>query len=604
MSGKANKVNVSGLSAVFLCLACTLTSTAYAQLDLAPLPAQSWGEEEAKHLGSRAGFGLSQRELERLSRSSPDQAVKLLLQGFGSEVLPDFDHSGVFEPALDPFPPSRPATTRLAKQQGHALGVKVKPSGNRPLQPVVNKFFYWLRASRLETDRVSYWWADRMLNTRHPLREKLALFWHGHFATNEDKVRDYRKMLLQLELFQDQGLGNFRDLLIAVAQDPAMLTFLDAGVNTNDSPNENFAREIMELFTMGVGHYTERDVQEAARAFTGWNVSNLDFTVIETLHDDGEKTFLGQTGNFSGVDVIDLVLAQQATADFLAAKLYRYFVSEDLADEDVRQLGELLVAQEFRVADFLGVLFRSRDFYALQHRGARIKSPVEMMVFTYRQLGLDKVPGVPDFNVVSGALGQRLLHPPTVAGWSQGRSWITPSLMFERSNFVLDVLFPSIDFVPPDRNPPFVREVSRVQARLRQGLSIANATKPTGMGEGDMAASNMLADRDEDFNTRLGSMRGWQMALERVKPIPRTVTSLNLSAYVLAQELSTPREVVDHLARKFFHVRLSEATLGGMSSFLIEELGTEDMASVRSYAEEPLRKLLHKMLSLPEYQLG
>ena len=224
------------------------------------------------------------------------------------------------------FPASRPAATRAAKQTGSALGVAVKPGGNRPLQPVVNKFFYWLRASRLESDRVAYWWANRMLRQSYPLAEKMALFWHGHFAANEDKVRDYRKMLKQLELFQQAGLGSFRDLLIGVAQDPAMLVFLDAGVNTKDSPNENFAREIMELFTMGVGNYSEADVREAARAFTGWSVDNLSFYVNAQLHDGESKKFLGSVGSFDGVDVIDIILQQPVASEFIAAKIYRYFV--------------------------------------------------------------------------------------------------------------------------------------------------------------------------------------------------------------------------------------------------------------------------------------
>ncbi len=154
-------------------------------------------------------------------------------------VMPPFNHSGVFDPGLDPFPPSRPATTEAAKADGGALGIQVKPAGNRPVQPVVNKFFYWLRASSLESNRVAYWWANRMLTTERALQEKIALFWHGHFATNEDKVRDYRKMLKQVELFQAQGLGNFHSLLLAVARDPAMLAFLDAGINVKGSPKWN-----------------------------------------------------------------------------------------------------------------------------------------------------------------------------------------------------------------------------------------------------------------------------------------------------------------------------------------------------------------------------
>jgi uncharacterized protein (DUF1800 family) len=267
--------------------------------DLSPIAPQDWSYERASHLLERAGFGGTPEEIQRLAAMTPQEAVRYLVrfQTVDSSQLQPFDHSGVFDAGLDPFPASRPATTDQAKAKGEALGVKVKPGGNRPMQPVVNKFFYWLRASRLETDRVSYWWANRMLTTNRPLEEKMALFWHGHFATNEDKVRDYRKMLQQLELFQSQGTGSFRGLMIGVAQGPAMLAFLDAGVNVKGAPNENFAREIMELFTMGVGNYSEKDIREAARAFTGWDFQDLTFRVNPDKHDDGVKNVLGQSGN-------------------------------------------------------------------------------------------------------------------------------------------------------------------------------------------------------------------------------------------------------------------------------------------------------------------
>ncbi|MEM7078884.1 MAG: DUF1800 domain-containing protein [Pseudomonadota bacterium] len=587
-------------------LACVLlfSTLVYADIDLRPLPAGQWDERHAAHLLSRAGFGGTPDEVAALHRMGLAGAINHLLEARDSDT--QFDRSGVFDPGLDPFPPSRPATTRMAKARGEALGVKVKAGGNRPLQPVVNKFFYWLRASRLETDRVAYWWADRMVAGEAPLQHKMALFWHGHFATNEDKVRDYRKMLKQLRLLQDQGLGNFRDLLIGVAQDPAMLVFLDAGVNTKDSPNENFAREIMELFTMGVGNYGERDVQEAARAFTGWDVDGLDFVVNQQAHDSATKEFLGRSGPFDGVEVIDIILQQPVTAEFIAGKIYRYFVSEDLDAVGAQQLGRLLRDVNYDISAYLRAIFSAREFYLPGHIGSRIKGPVELMISTYRLLDLERAPGVPDFNVVAGALGQRLMHPPTVAGWSHGRSWITPSLMFERGNFVLDVLYPDIGFVAPDRYPGYTAEIVNVQNRLRQGMSVSQATKPTGItgGEDMMAASNLLADRDEEFNTRLGSMRGWQMALERVKPLSRHTARLRLTAEVTAAELSSPREVVDYYAQKFFAVQPDGEVLDQLSQHLEEELGTPDIDAAISYLEEPLRNMLHAMLSLPEYQLG
>ncbi len=575
-------------------------------LNLDPISPSQWSSQHAAHLASRAGFGGTPAEIISLAKTEPKSAVAYFVDGHGESNVGEFDHSGIFDQGLDPFPPSRPATTQLAKKEGHALGINVKPGGNRPLQPIVNKFFYWLRASRLETDRVSYWWANRMLKTNHPMQEKMALFWHGHFATNEDKVRDYRKMLKQLELFQSEGLSNFRELLIGVAQDPAMLVFLDAGVNTKDSPNENFAREIMELFTMGVGNYTESDVQEAARAFTGWNSKKLIFYIDQDKHDKGEKHFLGEQGRFSGIDIIDLILEQQCTAEFIAAKLYRYFVNDELSQEGAQQLGQLLQQKRYDLREFMTTLFLSEDFYSDENQGAHIKNPVELVISTYRKLGMDSVPGVPDFNVVTGSLGQRLMHPPTVAGWSEGRSWITPSLLFERGNFVLDSLFPDVGFIPWDRYPAFTPEVVNVQKRLRQGMSISVATKPSGIDseDGMMADSNMLADRDESFNTRLGSLRGWQMAIQRVKPIVRDTFSGSLTDMLLDSEVETPEEAVLFFHELFFHVPVDDSVLKQLADFLRQEIGGSDLRSSASFLEAPLRKVLHNMLSLPEYQLG
>ncbi|HZA65656.1 MAG TPA: DUF1800 family protein, partial [Geminicoccaceae bacterium] len=311
------------------------------QGDLAPLSHAEWSYDRAAHLLERAGFGGTPEEIEALAAMSPAEAVAYLVdyEAIANDHLPAFDPSDIHDPGLVDFPPSRPATTELAKETGEALGVRVKPAGNRPLQPVVNKFFYWLRASMLETRRVAYWWADRMLSTARPLEEKMALFWHGHFATSEDKVRDFRKMLRQNETLRRHATGDFRDLVVAIAQDPAMLYFLDAGVNVKGAPNENFAREIMELFTMGVGNYGEIDIREAARAFTGWNADDLTFVVHDEQHDDGAKTFLGETGNFDGVEIVDIIMAQPATADFIAGKLYRYLVREDIEPDLQAELG-------------------------------------------------------------------------------------------------------------------------------------------------------------------------------------------------------------------------------------------------------------------------
>jgi hypothetical protein len=574
------------------------------QNDLTPIGSADWSYDFAAHLLERAGFGGTPEQVQVFAKMTPAQAVARLVhfEGTDASQLPPFDHSGIHDPGLEPFPPSRPAVTDLAKAKGEALGIKVKPSGNRRMQPIVDEFFYWLRASVLETNRVAYWWVNRMLTSPQPLREKIALFWHGHFASNEAKVRDYRKLLGQLELFQKQGTGNFRDLTVAVAQNPAMLSFLDAGVNVKGASNENFAREIMELFTMGVGHYTEKDIREAARAFTGWNYKDVTFVVNKDEHDDGEKTFLGKTGRFDGVEVIDIIMEQPATADYIAGKLYRYFVRQDLSIELQKQLGSVLRQGHYEIKPLLEKIFLSRDFYSPASVGTQITSPVQFAITTYQKLGLTSVPGVPDFNSVTGGLGQQLFQPPTVAGWAGGQSWITPGLLLERANFARDVLFPDISFLPPDRYTGG-GEVRRVAERIREGMDISTATKDESKS-GEMAESNKNADRDEEFNTRYGSFRGSQMAIERVKAIPRDTAQVKLARMVMDHNLKNTTQVVDYMIHRFMRVAPGDDVRQKLVVFLNNELGTPDISVAQTYIEQPLRLLLHLIMSQPEYELS
>ncbi len=570
--------------------------------DLRPIGAADWNAQRARHLLERAGFGGTPAEVARLAAMTPQEAVRSLIGGGTPDVLAAFDESGVHDAGLEPFPASRPAATDLAKKTGEALGVKVKPDGNRRLQPVADRFFYWLRASRLETQRMSYWWANRMLVSPHSLQEKMTLFWHGHFATSEDKVRDYRKLLKQNVMLRRIGMGSFRDLMIAVAQDPAMLAYLDAGVNVRGSPNENFAREIMEMFTMGVGNYSEQDIREAARAFTGWNFRDLDFVVNPGKHDEGVKQVLGQTGNFDGVQLIDIILAQPVTAEYLAEKLYRFFVLDDMPPALKKQLGAQLRASGYQIAPLLQTLFLSRDFYSAQAVATRIKPPVELVISTYRKLGLRQVPGVPDFNDLTESMGQKLFYPPTVAGWPNGASWITPGLLLVRGNFVYDVVFPDVGFVPPDRHPgASFRDIVAVGDKLARGMDVASATRAE--QKDGSAISNQMADRDEDFNTRLASYHGWRSAVEKVKPIARTTAPLDLLDLVRADGATDAPSAVDALIRRFVSVTIDAPVRARFAGFLSAELGTADLVRADTYAEEALRETLHLILSLPEYQL-
>jgi len=333
----------------------------------------------------------------------------------------------------------------------------------------------------------------------------------------------------------------------------------------------------------------------------------LEFHADPAKHDDGEKTFFGETARYDGVGIIDRILAAPATPQYISGKLYKFFVRDDLSPELRAALGSRLRESHYDIAPLLETIFLSKDFYADTSRGSRIKSPVEFVVSTYRKLGQTHLPGAPDFNRVTEALGQHLLFPPTVAGWSYGRSWITPSLLIERGNFALDLAFPDIEFLPEDRYPvyPTGAEIRAVHRRLRAGEDMISATRPVDEKAGDdmMAMSNKV-DRAEAFNTRYASYRGWQMAIERVKPIVRDLPRLDLARMVLRKELKTPQAVVDYFAARFLSVPLSDATRQQLASSFEHELGSADVLASGTALEEPLRVLLHLMLSRPEYQLG
>ncbi len=570
--------------------------------DLSPIGAADWNLDRAAHLLAHAGFGGTPEEVRALAARGVEGAVRSLVhyEDVPNPGMAPFVESGLWDRSLLPFPESRPEATDRALRSGSSMGVAAKPSGNRPLQPVSDRFFYWLRATMLETRRLGYWWANRMLQTTHPLEQKMALFWHGHFATHENKVRDYRKMLQQIALFERGATGNLRDLVVAVAQNPAMLYFLDAQYNVKGAPNENFAREVMELFTMGVGHYSERDVRECARAFTGWYFDDLAFKVDPEKHDGGEKTFLGRTGPFDGVDVIRIIFEQPVTAEFLAGRIYRFLVRDELSDTLRAKLGAVLRDHDYEVKPLLSAIFRSRDFYSAASYGAHIKGPVEHMVAMLKQLGATELPGVPDFNQATIAMGQHLLNPPSVAGWAGGKAWITPALLIERGNVARDVLLPDMTGF---RDWNFTAGTDDVLGRrLREGYDIGAATAvsdPARMSTFDRVA----LERDEQFNTRISGYVGWVQASRRLIPTPRRAAQLDLAGLVLAAGAATVAGAVDHLLARLLRVPAPPAMRTALVRFLEQELGTSDLARARSYMEDPLRLTAHLIMSTPEYQM-
>ncbi|MCY3964635.1 MAG: DUF1800 domain-containing protein [Acidobacteria bacterium] len=573
--------------------------------DLAPLAESDFGYEQAAHLLERAGFGGTPAEIDELVALGLEGAVARLVdyEAIDDSALAPFDESGIWDPGMDPFPPSRAAAVRRARRHGRSLGVDVLPEdSSRPIQPVVDKFFYGLRSNVLETRRLALWWADRMVVTPRPLEEKMTLFWHDHFATSEVKVRDARKMHLQNRTLRRHATADFKSLVLAVMRDPAMLVYLDNRENVKDHPNENFGRELLELFTMGVGNYTEQDIREASRAFTGWTNDVLDYRFDAELHDDGPKTFLGREGNLGGEEVLDIILEQPATGEFIAGKVYRYLVREELDPVLQVELGRRLRESGYELKALLRTLLSSRDFYSPPSVATQIKSPVALFVSTYRKLGVPRAPTVPDMNSLAGRLGQQLLYPPNVAGWAGGRTWITPATLLERGNAMRSVLFPSAleEFGHPDRRMPGIYR--QVGERLARGMTITAATK-----QGD-AASNTLADADEEYNTRYGGYRGYVVAYERVKLVPRHVLDVDLRAMVLAAGATDAEGAVDHLLHRFLRVPLTgrgRATLVRHLERELESTGLEAQdPGASEKVEQALRSTLYLVFSSPEYQLG
>lgn len=353
----------------------------------------AWDLSAAAHLFRRAGFGADRDQLEAAVSVSPTEAVDQLL----SAAEP-----GDFQTEMSVL-----ASSAIA-------GGNVQP--------------------------LSAWWLYRMLATPCQLLEKLTLFWHGHFATGADKVTDPALMLAQNQLLRRLACGRFEELVQEVSRDPAMLLYLDAASSRKAHPNENYARELMELFCLGEGRYTEQDIREIARCFTGWEVRRGEYRFNRYQHDSGEKQFLGKAGVFGGEDAVRIVLEQPSAPEFLTEKLLRFFVMDEPTDPTVLCAP---LARQFRdsgleLRPLLRTMLTSRLFFAPESRGRRVRSPVELAIGLLRCLNGST-------NTVALAttlqqLGQGLFYPPSVKGWDGGRTWINSSTLLGRSNLVRALL--------------------------------------------------------------------------------------------------------------------------------------------------------------------
>ena len=408
----------------------------------------------AAHLSRRAGFGATPGELDSYCDIEYEQLVEELINKVDSSHISD--HL-IFRRHVD-----------LHTMQGHNAA----------------------------------YWAYRMISTDNPFVEKIALFWHGVFATAENKLNNIGSLTNQVDMFRRHGLGKYDDLLIELSRDPAMLIWLDNHTNHKDSINENYGREILELFSMGVGNYTEEDIKECARAFTGWTVKNGEYLSMMAVkdsiwpygrilwhheyrdsdHDSGKKKFLGENSNFNGDGVVGVICRQQATANFIARHLYNFFVADEVPvpqwsstppkdPEAVDVLANAYMEYDHDIRSIMRVLFNS-DFFK-NSRFKRVKSPAELIIGTLRNTGEYQVPeggetGIYTVMEESGYMGQKLLDPPSVEGWHTGEEWITSGSLVDRVNF-------ATSHIGDDSKPGVKNLISRVNGEYKQPIDFVNA---------------------------------------------------------------------------------------------------------------------------------
>ena len=381
---------------------------------LKPLHRKRWDFTSAAHLLNRAGFGGTPVEIQHLAGLGMERAVAQLVD---YEKIPD----------ATPNPDwAKPDPDRIERLR------KIRSADEETKQQLIREE---QKQQRQNIVQLKHWWLERMATGPRPLQEKMTLFWHGHFATSVEKVRDAYLMWRQNDLFRQQATGNWLELLIATAKDPAMLVWLDQAQSRKEHPNENFAREVMELFTLGEGHYTEKDITEAARALTGWayDNQNQEFAERPRIHDDGVKTFLGRTGNLKGEDVLEMIVAQPQAARFITARLWNYFAGAEPSEPLVTALAEEFRNSGNNFKPLLRTMFQSEEFYAASIIRNQVKSPVQWLVGSVRVLERDLPAPLICFGLTRN-LGQDLFTPPNVKGWDGGVSWITTNNLLSRYN--------------------------------------------------------------------------------------------------------------------------------------------------------------------------
>jgi uncharacterized protein (DUF1800 family) len=463
------------------------------ELDLATALAPyagPWGTRQAAHLLRRAGFGGSPDDVSRTAAAGMQRAVDGLVR------FPDT--SGLVAPPQLVADSPR----ALRAQYLGTMQTQQKPSDEQIMQ--VRKAIGQAHLKNIIA--MQRWFLDRMIATPAPLQEKMTLFWHGHFTSAYQKGIPAQALVDQNNLFRQYALGNIRDLTLKVSQDPAMLRYLDNAQNVKAHPNENYARELMELFTLGIGNYTETDVRESARAFTGWSL-DADFAFIPRprQHDDDSKTFLGRTGDFDGSNIVQIIFEQPAAARWFARCLLGFFVYSDPEPGLVDATAALLRRNDFTLAPVMSALLRSNVFYSDRAYRALVKSPVDFVVGSYQLYGI-KQSDVAALGALR-RMGQILFVPPNVKGWDGGASWLNSQTLLTRENFAAGLMkaMPDaawFDAAMGKRDPATVAR-TLTQTILQGDVSPSSTERLVAyLGGSDVAALAQLSGENADERVR------------------------------------------------------------------------------------------------------
>ena len=454
--------------AVAAVVAALLLATA--SIATAQTPArQAMGFDEARHLLGRTSFAAQVSEINDFAQLTRAEAVdRLLAETKRQASYPAPAWSRAYERIY------RPEMSQEERMQ----------AGRRELVE---------RGLELRT-----WWVAEMLATQSPFTERMTLFWHNHFATAQIKSRSATLLYRQNVLLRNYATGNFAALLREIGKDPAMLIYLDGAQNRKGAPNENFAREVMELFTLGEGNYSEQDVKEAARAFTGWSIDadTGEFRFRRALHDDGLKKVLGQEGRFNGDDLITLLLQQPATSEFVVGKLWRELVSPETHAATAKKLAANWRAAHYEIKPLLREMLLTEAFWAPENRGVLVKSPVDLVIGSLRQFRFSVEDPAP-FAVILRQLGQDLFNPPNVKGWPGGEAWLNTTTLLARKGF-LNRLFRADEMVKPAADAAMLtaaNATASMNSALVPGQSAAQLMDKDLPGAGRQRAQMRLAAR-------------------------------------------------------------------------------------------------------------